>query len=89
MKTNELQNQWFGRVHTEHLTNNEESVTIVFKTIGHIVNEEDLVNNPEFIEEGVVPGDLIEIHIESESSPALVVTPQPKKVRKTRVSKKK
>jgi len=89
MENKELQNEWFANVHTEHLRTNEESATIVSKTIGHIVTEEDLVNNPEFIEEGVVPGDLIEIHIEPESAEQLVITPQPKKVRKTRVSKKK
>ena len=89
MENKGSQNEWFGDVHTEHLRTNEQSVTIVSKTIGHIVTEEDLVNNPEFIEEGVVPGDLIEIHIEPESAPQLVITPQPKKVRKTRVSKKK
>ena len=88
METKGLQNEWFGTLHTEHLKK-AESVEIVSKTIGHVVTEEDLVNNPEFIEEGVVPGDLIEIHIESESTPQLVITPKPKKVRKPRVAKKK
>ena len=89
METKGSQNEWFGGVHTEHFTKNEESVTIVSKTIGHVVTEEDLVNNPEFLEEGVVAGDTIEIHIESESAPQLVITPKPKKVRKPRVAKKK
>lgn len=86
METNGSQNVWFGNLHTEK---EEKSVEIVSKTIGHVVTEEDLVNNPEFIEEGVVAGDTIEIHIESESAPQLEITPKPKKVRKVRSSKKK
>ena len=88
METNGSQNLWFGTLHDKTIKK-EESVEIVGKTIGHVVTEEDLVNNSEFIEEGVVAGDTIEIHIEPESAPQLVITPKPKKVRKPRVTKKK
>lgn len=88
METNGSQNVWFGTLHKEG-GKKEEAVEVVSKTIGHIVTEEDLVNNPEFIEEGVVAGDTIEIHIESESAPQMVITPKPVKVRKVRASKKK
>jgi hypothetical protein len=87
MENKEILNEWFANVHKGEVE--QEPATVVSKTIGHIVTEEDLENNPEFIEEGVVPGDLIEIQIEPESAEQLVITPQPKKVRKTRVSKKK
>ena len=88
MENTSSKNEWFAELHTQHLKN-EESVTIVSKTIGHIVTEDDLVNNPEFIEEGVTPGDLIEIHIEPKGAPQLVITPSPTKIPAKRGRKKK
>lgn len=89
MENKGSQNDWFGGVHTEHLTKNEESVNVVYKSVGGIITEEDLARNPALSEEGVVPGDHIQIESLSESAEQLVITPKPKKVRKTRVSKKK
>jgi UDP-glucose 6-dehydrogenase len=90
METKELQNAWFGTLHTEHLKK-EEVVVVPDNTIEHVVTEDDLVSNPEFIEEGVVVGDTIEIKFEPENTIETVVETIPKtvKVRKVRTSKKK
>ena len=89
METQGLQNVWFGTLHTEHLK--KEEVVVSDNTIEHVVTEDDLVSNPEFIEEGVVVGDTIEIKFEPENTIETVVETIPKavKVRKVRTSKKK
>lgn len=94
METQGLQNLWFGTLHTEHLKK-EESVVAPDHTIEHVVTEQDLTDNPEFIEEGVVAGDTIEIKFEPEVATETVIEtvvetiPKAVKVRKVRTSKKK
>jgi len=88
MENKTTQNDWFAELHTQHL-NKEEAVTIVHKSVGGVITEEDLERNPTFVQEGVTPGDHIEIHSTPESAEQLVITPKPKKVAAKRIQKKK
>ena len=86
MENKTTQNDWFAELHTQHL---QEAVTIVHKSVSGVITEEDLERNPTLIEEGVTPGDLIEIHSTPESAEQLVITPKPAKVPAKRGRKKK
>ena len=88
MENKTTQNDWFAELHTQHLKK-EEPVTIVHKSVSGVISEKDLERNPTLIEEGVTPGDLIEIHSTPESAEQLVITPKPAKVPAKRGRKKK